>query len=111
MKTTQMMMMLCCLMACILSAISSGQSWRPQGRFGKRLSQGRLEDDSAAADFGLSRIHEIPIEAFFSKRDIGQLKSKPRLCSLSGVQGYPLCGMVVSSSTGQNDDLSSLFDM
>ncbi|CAG5127819.1 unnamed protein product, partial [Candidula unifasciata] len=87
MKTTKNLVVSFCILVVVFSVFSLGQTWRPQGRFGKRLSP----DNVQVPDFRLSLTSEIPVEAFFSKEDFSQFKSIPRLCSVSGIKGYPLC--------------------
>ncbi|BFZ22236.1 hypothetical protein BsWGS_25274 [Bradybaena similaris] len=96
----------CCILLLVFRVFSAGQTWRPQGRFGKRLSPA---DD--APDFRLSLSGEIPVEAFYSIKDFSQFKSKPRLCSLSGLKGYPLCDLSILSSTRETDDWGNVFEV
>nr|BBD49871.1 luqin-1 [Ambigolimax valentianus] len=90
MKTSQKLIYSCCLLIAIFGAFCSGQTWRPQGRFGKRVHP---VGQSALQYLGFPQSRDIPVEDLFSVKDIQKAKSKPRLCSLTGLQGYPLCDL------------------
>ncbi|XP_059150246.1 abdominal ganglion neuropeptides L5-67-like [Physella acuta] len=110
MMTSQMTLVACCLLVVALTvSYCNGQTkrikWRPQGRFGKRtMSRSPLFlDDEIFSDFRTSRALDIPVEQFFSVQKLAQMDTRPRLCSVTGIEGYPLCESLVSSSTDSQE--------
>ncbi|NP_001191480.1 abdominal ganglion neuropeptides L5-67 precursor [Aplysia californica] len=112
MKTAVLLVCLAYVMAAILSLCASAPSWRPQGRFGKRTIPDRLPqtEESSLPDFGFSHLPALPLELFYNPRDLVHSGFRPRLCSVSGVEGYPPCVESHSDRKMKNllDDLFGL---
>nr|ARS01399.1 luquin 1 [Deroceras reticulatum] len=107
MKTSQKLIYSCFLLVAIFGIFCTGQTWRPQGRFGKRGHSAQ----SALQYLGFPLSHDIPVEELFSVKDIQKAKSKPRLCSLTGLQGYPLCDLTTALRTAEMDDYANVFEI
>ncbi|CAG5115694.1 unnamed protein product [Candidula unifasciata] len=114
MEGKQYVTIICCLLVAILSTVCHSQTWRPQGRFGKRLSPSRVSAEAKMTHHpsrGFSSFHDIPVEMFFTETEVDQMKFKPRLCSVSGLRGYPVCNFETTSSRRDTDDLSKYLDI
>ncbi|BFZ06272.1 hypothetical protein BsWGS_09311 [Bradybaena similaris] len=114
MEGRQYVTIICCLLVAILVTLCHSQTWRPQGRFGKRVSSRHFSaeaDSPRHPSFGLSNLLQIPVELFFSEKEVEHMKTKPRLCSVSGLHGYPACDFVTSSSWKDAEDVNKYFDI
>merc|ERR1711934_500786 len=66
--------------------LSRRGGWRPQGRMGKRSPH-----DLPADDVSEPLLSAIPVELFYSLRDLTSSDFRPQMCSILGVEGYPVC--------------------
>lgn len=87
MNTVQQALYVCYAVAVVLTVCSASPAWRPQGRFGKR------GDKLAAAgqDLAMPQLTAVPVELFYNPRELRATGFRPRLCSVTGVEGYPAC--------------------
>ncbi|KAK0053215.1 abdominal ganglion neuropeptides L5-67 [Biomphalaria pfeifferi] len=108
MKTSQIILSCCCVLAAVLTVCYSKPQWRPQGRFGKRTDlssttdtdkrspwrpQGRFGKRTLADEYSVPFFHtrEIPVEILFTTKDLENPAFRPVLCTVTAVSGYPVC--------------------
>ncbi|KAK3691546.1 hypothetical protein RRG08_011748 [Elysia crispata] len=109
MKSSVQRVFLCLLVASLFTVCVSRPGWRPQGRFGKRLSPS-LPESQARSDFGMSGPLDVPIELIYTKEELQSAGAKPHLCSISGLREYPKCSIQTSSLVHEeNDFLRALY--
>ncbi|GFN86378.1 cardio-excitory peptide-1 [Plakobranchus ocellatus] len=68
-----------------------------------------MPDSAEQHGFGHRGFRDVPVELILSKKELERGEIKPRVCSLSGLRGYPLCD--TDPSFGVNDAGDLLDDL
>nr|BBD49872.1 luqin-2 [Ambigolimax valentianus] len=111
MNAVQHLKVSCCMLAVVMCTLGDSQPWRPQGRFGKRLSSSLGEGESLVPALSFWTFHEVPVEALFTDKQIDQFHTKPRLCSVSGHQDFPVCEFASSITDKDSHGSDSFFNL
>ncbi|RUS73327.1 hypothetical protein EGW08_018899 [Elysia chlorotica] len=106
MKSSVQSACLSVLLASLVTVCVCRPGWRPQGRFGKRLSPALSDPESGAgSEFDVSALADVPVEFLYTKEELESAGAKPHLCSISGLREYPRCNFQFSSGVQSDSEL------
>lgn len=108
MKSSTQFVYLGMLLAAMFAVCFCRPGWRPQGRFGKRLSSS-LPDAQTQLGVSAGPVLDVPVEFLFAKEELQNAATKPRLCSLTGLRDYPACNLQLSGNEADDRELLRFF--